>query len=179
MNTSGKVENAIYVSGKPVVLTNPTVDMINIHDISLALSRICRFTGHTKEFYSVAEHSVRVCNILPKELKLVGLLHDATEAYLGDISSPLKRLLPEYSKLEDNFWKVVAKRWNLPLTIPAEVKKADYDVFRHEWRDLTINPPLFDLDNLPREIIKPMSPPEAKVKFLDVYYACLVYSEGC
>ena len=66
----------------------------NIYSIAYSLSFINRFTGHAGA-YSVAQHSILVAQHLPEEFKLSGLLHDATEAYLSDVSSPLKRLMPE------------------------------------------------------------------------------------
>lgn len=139
----GKVKHnipSIYTaSGRRVLLENPQPEDIKISDIAIALSRLCRYTGHSESFYSVAEHSVRVSEILPDEFKLTGLLHDATEAYLGDMSSPLKKLLPNYRKLEDGFWTAIARKFNLPDPIPAIVKDADYEMFRREWQGLMFN----------------------------------------
>ncbi len=74
---------------------------IDIEDIAHALARICRFNGHLRYHYSVAEHSVNVAEELKlrgasKELRLFGLLHDASEAYIADIPRPLKDWIPEY-----------------------------------------------------------------------------------
>lgn len=80
-------------TGKLFHFTDPSLDMIDIVDIAHHLSMLCRFTGACHKFYSVAEHSVRVSRIVPRELKLEALLHDAHEAYTGDINTPLKSML--------------------------------------------------------------------------------------
>lgn len=95
-----------------------------IEDIAFALSNVSRFGGHTR-FYSVAEHSCIVADHLPPALKLLGLLHDATEAYLGDVVRPLKQQLPEYKRAESNLWKVIAKRFSLPVDMPPIIKEVD------------------------------------------------------
>jgi uncharacterized protein len=71
-----------------------------IEDIAHALANICRWTGHTSRFYSVAEHCTRAAAIAPPECKLHVLMHDAAEAYLGDVATPLKNLLPRYRDME-------------------------------------------------------------------------------
>jgi hypothetical protein len=80
-------------SGLPFDFRDGGPEQIRIEDIGSALSKLCRFTGHTREFYSVAEHSVLVSLLVPEEFALEGLLHDAHEAYVGDMSTPLKRAL--------------------------------------------------------------------------------------
>ncbi|HYD90915.1 MAG TPA: hypothetical protein VEA37_05425 [Flavobacterium sp.] len=82
-------------SGKVVNLFNPDPKDILLEDIAHGLAHNCRWNGHTKTFFSVAEHSVKVARALPENKQLIGLFHDAEEAYWGDIVSPLKALLPE------------------------------------------------------------------------------------
>lgn len=112
-------------SGRKVHLLDPQPEEIYIYDIAYSLGMQCRFTGHTSHFYSVAEHSVLVSHLVPEKLALDGLLHDAAEAYLSDLASPLKRLLPQYYELEDRFVKVIADKFNLHNPMPKEVKSAD------------------------------------------------------
>src|SRR6266496_3875421 len=81
----------ILASGKWFNVFNPKPEDVDIRDIAHALSNQCRFTGHTKEFYSVAQHSVLVSTFCAPEDAAWGLLHDASEAYLSDIASPVKK----------------------------------------------------------------------------------------
>lgn len=118
-------------SGRLVDLANPRVDDIDINDVAWSLARLCRFTGHTSEHYSIAQHSVGVSRVAEPRW---GLLHDATEAYLGDVSRPLKLLLPDYRALEDRWLGVVAARFSLALPIPDDVHAADTDICHTEIR---------------------------------------------
>ena len=104
-------------SGIYVNIKNPTEDMIDIEDIAHSLAHQCRFGGHLPKLYSVAQHSVLCANILIEqyddpEVAFVGLMHDGSEAYLIDMPTPIKDLLPEYKILENNFMKVIAKKFN-------------------------------------------------------------------
>lgn len=95
----------------------------NIEVIAYALSHINRFTGHAG-ICSVAQHSMLVVQQLPDELKLSGLLHDATEAYLGDIAKPLKNLLPDYQKIEAFHADIIDKHFNVDTRHPL-IKEVD------------------------------------------------------
>lgn len=117
-------------------LLNPTPDMIRPEDIAFALARICRFNGHTRGHYSVAEHSIRVAALVPAEHQLAALLHDAPEAYIGDVSSPLKALLPEYREIEQRIWSAICQRFGISTELPQCIKQADLIMLATERRDL-------------------------------------------
>lgn len=111
-------------SGKLFDYMAPTADMVELDDIAHALSNLCRFTGHCDRFYSVAEHSVLVSRLVPNDLALAGLLHDATEAYCGDVNSPLKSLLGAYRAIEARVAAVIEEKFKVKFGHPF-VKNAD------------------------------------------------------
>ena len=113
-------------SGIPFVFRAPTAAMIVAEDIAHALSNICRFGGHCKRHYSVAEHSRLVAAMVSPVNKKQAMLHDATEAYLGDIVSPLKHIMMgDYARLEDKCREAICERFDMDFDIPKEVKDAD------------------------------------------------------
>lgn len=126
----------LTATGQRFDLANPTPAMVNPFDMAHALASICRFNGHTAEHYSVAEHSIRVGALVPPEDRLAALLHDATEAYIGDVSSPLKAMLPEYRRIEARIHSAICQRFAIPEEIPASVKRADLIMLATERRDL-------------------------------------------
>lgn len=145
-------------------------DAVDIHDIAHALSHIPRFTGHTRAFYSVAQHSIMVSDLVPPEHALVALLHDATEAYINDLAKPLKEMLPAYCRLERRVWVVIAEKFGLPIHLPRCVKKADLTALATEKRDLcTAHSEAWAcLEGVPAvpERVYPLTPDLAKEAFL-------------
>lgn len=113
-------------SGKKFYINNPE---FCIEDIAHALSNQCRFTGHTKRFYSVAEHSVlvsRIMTFLDLGDPFEGLMHDAHEAYCADLASPWKVELPEYKVFEKKL-EIPLRLWaGLPETVSEGCKRADW-----------------------------------------------------
>lgn len=107
-------------SGLLFNLHSPDPALVRIDDIARSLSRQCRFNGHTRFFYSVADHSVYVGNLLPPEIRIYGLLHDAHEAYLGDIASPVKKLVGEEKirEIERTLDAALYEALGLPLPTP-------------------------------------------------------------
>lgn len=152
----------------------PSKSVLSIETIAHALSNLCRFTGHTRWFYSVAQHSVLVSYALPPELALQGLLHDIAESVLGDVSSPLKALLRDYKVIERRVERELFPRFGLPMKLHPMVKRADLVLLATERRDL-MPPPgdgswsiIADVPPL-RHIISPVGPEEAKAMFLGRY----------
>lgn len=154
-------------SGRKFHFLNPAASEIDIKDVAWALSHICRFTGHVKEFYSVAQHCCHVCDILPDEFKLHGLLHDTQEFACQDIANPIKQFLPQYKEFELKIEKVVAKKFGLAFPMPATVKTADMVLLVTEMRDLMRGG---DYKNIPfspmGKKIKPWSAQKARREFL-------------
>jgi uncharacterized protein len=112
------------------------IESIDIIDIAHSLSNICRYNGHTNRFYSVAEHCIHLCHIAPDEYKLWALLHDASEAYLNDMTSPIKWRFQSYRLLQERVMQLVAKRFNLPYPIPPLIKELDSCIVYDEWSAL-------------------------------------------
>lgn len=127
-------------SGRFIDLAVPTPDVLDLEDIAHNLARVCRFGGAVDEYYSVASHCVYVAERFLEQGALVlaaaGLLHDATEAYLGDMTSGLKRLLPEYRALERSWELVVQRRYEVWFVDWAVIKRADLRARLSEARDL-------------------------------------------
>ena len=105
----------------------PVPDQIRIEDIAHALSMICRFGGHSRDFYSVAEHSLLVSYACDPKDALAGLLHDAAEAYVGDLIRPIKHLpqLYAYREAEDRLLAMILHREGLAPELPWSVHRAD------------------------------------------------------
>ena len=115
-------------TGKKFHLLEPQADEIDIFDIAHALSNQCRYTGHVSKFFSVAEHSYHVSLLVPKGQELMGLLHDASEAYITDLSRPVKQLTPvgpPYYEIEDRIMRVIAAKFEFDWPMTKEVKDAD------------------------------------------------------
>jgi 5'-deoxynucleotidase YfbR-like HD superfamily hydrolase len=155
---------------------DPRAEDININDIAHALSNICRYTGHVREFYSVAQHSVEVSNNVPKQDALFGLLHDASEAYINDVARPLKHspVMNLYRETEDRIMDAVCEKFGLPLEHPKSVKLADRKLLVTEIRDLMNTSDLSMLSEYQvkplKKAIHPLEPKAAKSLFLDRFY---------
>ena len=139
--TNGFDKDAAWIqthSGRRFNPIKPNPDAIVIQDIAHALSMQCRFSGHCKDFYSVAQHSVLVSYICDSQDALWGLMHDASEAYLVDVPRPLKRSgkFQAYLDFEEVMTQAICRRFGLPFKEPPSVKRADTILLATEARDL-------------------------------------------
>lgn len=152
---------------------DPVPGDVDILDIAHALSNKCRFTGHTKRFYSIAQHSVLVSQFVPEEFMLEGLLHDAVEAYLPDLPFPLRGAFSEWESIENRVHEAVAERFGLRFPYPDAVVDVDRKIIRDEawsfmksqgvgkqWAGSTAK---FGLR------IRPWSPEESRERFVEQY----------
>lgn len=159
-------------SGKLLNLYAPQIEKINIEDIAHGLSNLCRFGGQVSTFYSVAEHSIHCALLAPAHLKLIGLLHDATEAYLIDLPRPIKLQLAQYRKFEDNLAVAIFKRFGLQYDLLASIKDVDNRMLTVEAYHLMkqdgefVWPECHDKDMK----LSCLSPKYAKRAFLDLFY---------
>lgn len=160
--------------GTFINLLAPNENSIHLDDIAHALSNICRFTGHVHKFYSVAQHSVIVSRLVTADNCAAALLHDAAEAYIGDVSSPLKAQLSVYKQIEAAMSAAICRRFNLYGHDEGALKNADMvalaterrDLFRHLGRDM---PRLGCLDGIEPlgTAIDPLPPYDAYKLFID------------
>lgn len=162
-------------SGRLFDPCHPCPDDIDLRDMSHALSRLCRFGGHTRDFYSVAQHCVLVSNLCDDADARAGLLHDAGEAYIGDMVRPLKHSgeMGFYRDVEAQLEAVIAARWGLEALDPPSVKLADRIAVALEMRDLMTGSAMSqglgpDLSIFPQ--INPLSIPAAEELFEDRAY---------
>lgn len=138
---------------------NPNPDQIDIEDIAHSLSLLCRFAGHIKSFYSVAEHSIWVAEKVSKKHALAALLHDASEAYLVDIPKPIKDEIPHYLEIEKDLMSVISKKFNFEFPLSEEVKTYDREALVFEWENKVLS------DNF-----ESMDSQTSKNKFLEIYH---------
>ena len=176
--------------GHSVNVQTPEPATLVIEDVAHALSNLCRFGGHGRRFYSVAEHSLYTATLITRRLRalmlepwcvagaIAALLHDAAEAYLVDIPRPVKTLLPMYGELEARMLEAIRQRF-VPWApnFAAEVKVVDDIMLVTEAPQLEI-----DMANwsakyqciTPCDItLSMLTPSEAEPMFLDVYHSLM------
>lgn len=121
-------------TGRHFHFLDPTDEQIDIRDIAHSLAFTCRYTGHSRRFYSVAEHSILVSYLASDPL--AGLLHDASEAYITDIASPIKPHLHNYKELEDMIMKRIAKKFGFAYPLDPDIKDCDSTQLKTEAKHL-------------------------------------------
>lgn len=160
-------------TGRRIDLFHPDPRDIDIIDIAHALSHECRYAGHVKTFFSVAQHSVLVSEYCDGKDALWGLLHDASEAYLGDVVKPLKvsGAFRQYRILERRMQAAVCSRFGLPMKEPRSVQQIDKAMVAIEARDLLapLHPDWRELNCTLALTIRPETPEQACRTFLERY----------
>lgn len=148
---------------------DPEPGMFEIKDIAAGLAYKCHFGGQTPYFFSIAQHSILVCEEFEKhnpdaesDMKLLALLHDASEAYTGDMIKPLKVLLPDFVKIENRIMDSIAVRFKLPIENIHLIKPYDLMIQSREYSAF-----------YQEEEIEYMDPEEARkrflIKFIELY----------
>ncbi|MBR1225224.1 hypothetical protein JQ600_09870 [Bradyrhizobium sp. AUGA SZCCT0176] len=152
----------------------PHSSPFTIEDIAHGLAHICRYSGQCNGFYSVAEHSLLVSETAIG-FELEALMHDAAEAFLGDITRPLKQMLPEYKRIEGEVERAIFSRFGIQTPIPREVKQADLRVLAAEQRQIMprgTDDWLRGQDVVPAPIVvRSLPPDEAKRAWLERFEA--------
>jgi len=157
----------------------PRVEDVCIEDIAHALANMCRFNGHCREFYSVAQHSVHVSDWVAAPYKLAALLHDAAEAYMPDFCSPIKKYIrvafpnfriADISVIENCLLDRIARALGVPnlWPVPWQVEEIDTRLCATEQRALTY--PALAGENRSEPLameVTPLLPARAEMLFLD------------
>ena len=152
-------------SGLKVDLLNPTADMIDIMDIAKGLAYKAHFAGQTPFYFSIAQHSTLVHDLMRDEIKdnkmlLLGLLHDASEAYIGDMVKPLKNHLPFFRETEDKLMEVICEKYGLDFSRIHEIKKFDLIAQNLEFKTFYEK----------KKFLTSLSPDDSLIEFLDIFY---------
>lgn len=172
-------------SGKVLNILDLKEEDILIDDIAESLSKQCRFNGHCDGFYSVAQHSVNVMKVIEDEdLKIDALMHDAAEAYIGDIIAPVKNKT-NIAEIESIVHNSIANKFGLYCRMPEEVHEADTRMLMTEKRDVVKSTnfwgkKLSTYKPYPKDVFQIeqlMSPEEAKEAFLDAFYDLMKYHD--
>ena len=154
-------------SGKRFDFLAPSSDDITLDDIAWALAHQCRFNGHVDKFYSVAEHSIWVSSFCD-EWKQQALMHDAAEAYVGDVVSPLKQFLPGFQSMELQTWACIAQKFDLLKDMPIEIMQVDRRMQVTEREQLfQTGTPRGDFPGMYNIMLRCWEPQRAYEKFLE------------
>jgi 5'-deoxynucleotidase YfbR-like HD superfamily hydrolase len=169
------------ISGRKFYPLAPNPDDVNIDDIAHALANVCRWGGHVKTFYSVAQHSVFVSMTCHPDNALIGLFHDAAEAYLGDIIRPIKYLpsvYEVYAPIETLVTHAIAMHLGIPsLEKTKDVEAADQICLAEEFLSLRdphgsnlVNEVKAKYPEISLATVTSWDPPYAKQQFLNRFY---------
>lgn len=177
-------------TGKRVCVEDPQPDEIYFEDIASALPKLCRFNGHCKQFYSVAQHCVLGAEFAQEwfndDVAREFLLHDATEVYVGDTIRPVKRVLnkrfPGYEDVEKGFWRAISLQFRVPLEHSEACQFIDNVMVTWEKRDLLPHseqwPNLPDISKFNLPTITGWSWEAAEYEYRNAYNKLFLQREG-
>jgi len=146
-------------SGVLIDVFDPNPNDIVIEDIAHGLAMRCRFGGHTQSFHTVAEHCIHICDMVPDRLKMQALLHDASEAYIGDMPTPIKKNLPVFLRLEMRLMERIGERFGFDPHLDPMVKALDKSSLEWEWEHKVVE-----------DKVQSLSPERVKALFLQRFY---------
>lgn len=159
-------------TGKVFDVRCPSPESIDLEDIAHALSMICRYNGHTTRFYSVAEHCVVMSRMVDEDVAFEALMHDAAEAYVSDLTRPVKQLVPAFEVMESRITSAIRHKFGLRgHHYPVEVTVADHRMLATE-RPQVMAPCARDWANVhePYSVTLECWPPDkAELAFLSRY----------
>jgi hypothetical protein len=156
-------------SGAKFYPMDPAVEDIRGVDIAHSLALQCRYNGHVSRFYSVAEHCVHLSFAVAPKHALWALLHDASEAYVGDMIRPLKRHMPDYVDVEDSVQLAIAAWAGIRWPIPEAVLDADTRILLDERAALFPTSQRWAIDDTHQPLgvdIVGWSPAQAETRYL-------------
>jgi hypothetical protein len=160
---------------------DPRLEEIVAEDMIHAVCHLCRFGGHSRMFYSVGQHSLLVYRYLtdrncPPAVRLYGLTHDFTEAYLLDLPRPIKRMLTDYRQLEERLFALIWQSFGVERLQERDictVKEADEIVLGYEAGVLGINKNQWAPTVALEYPIVEEKPSDVKAKLTETFYAVL------
>ncbi|MBS1807472.1 MAG: hypothetical protein JST84_04700 [Acidobacteria bacterium] len=165
------------IMGRELSIFAPDPKLLCILDVAHGLAHLCRYAGHVRHFYSVAEHSYWTSIIAPQHLALSCLLHDAAETNINDLIQPVKQHISGYQRIENGFESAYAEQFGLPFPFPPEVKATDRAIYQIECtqaRHLNSTLDIEEPESLTPTAIKVKlrfwSPRKARKKFLRRYF---------
>jgi len=160
INQTQFTENSIRTyTGKSFDLKLMHPDSISIEDIAHALSHTSRYAGHLEQHYSVAQHSVLIAQHVSNKNRLAALLHDGSEAYLGDMPSPFKKMMPEFRAFEDKLMQVIAQKFGFEFPLHPEIKEWDHNFLNIEIESFIEGSNILDY----------WSPEKSEQRFLEMF----------
>lgn len=158
----------VTYTGRKFYALDPQPEDISILDIAHGLAMTCRYAGQIGKFYSVAEHSVLVATNCPVDDRLAGLLHDAAEAYIGDVPSPFKSDISNYRSIENKILKVIFDKYNVK-SLSSSIKHVDEYALHTEAAILIPECPWLDPKKVRPYKLACLSPNQAEELFLNVF----------